>query len=222
MDTAPPPRSAQWRAVIADDDALARHTIKQVLRQAGIDVVAEATSGTEALELVRQHDPDLVVMDIVMPGLDGIAATRHIVRDRPERVVVLLASAESDELAIGGLRAGAAGYLRKDVDLEALPRAVLGALNGEAAISRALARRLIEQLRRLPEPGHGLRPVDGPLTTREWQVLDLVGEGKTTDEIASHFVVSPDTVRTHIKRIMRKLGVNTRQDAVAAVRGMRS
>jgi DNA-binding NarL/FixJ family response regulator len=211
-----------WRAVVADDDALARRTIGEMLRGAGIVVVAEAKDGWEAVALARQYQPDLVVMDIVMPELDGIAATRRIVERRPEQIVVLLTSAITDELAIIGLRAGAAGYLRKDTDREALPRALVAALHGEALISRTMVKTLLEELRRSPVPGDGLRPVRSPLTTREWEVLDLVCEGKTTEEIAAAFVVSPETVRTHIKRVLRKLGVRSRKDAVAAVRGLRS
>lgn len=210
-----------WRAVVADDDALARRTINDVLRKAGIIVVAEATDGREAVELVRYHEPDLVVMDIVMPDLDGIAATRSILEEQPDQVVILLTSAGSDDLGVLGLRLGAAGYLRKDVDLGGLPRAIVGALRGEAAISRTMARTLIEHLRRLPAPGEGFRPVHSPLTTREWEVLDLICEGKTTDEIADAFVVSSETVRSHIKRILRKLGVNSRQEATAVARRMR-
>lgn len=213
--------SRPWRAVVADDDALARRTIADVLRRAGIVVVAEANDGREAVELVRYHDPDIVVMDVVMPDIDGIAATRAILEERPDQVVVLLTGAGSDDLAVLGLRSGAAGYLRKDVDVEALPRAIVGALNGEAAVSRTMMRTLIEQLRRLPAPGEGFRPVHSPLTTREWEVLDLVCEGKGTDEIADVLVVSPETVRSHVKHILRKLGVKSREEATAAARRMR-
>jgi NarL family two-component system response regulator LiaR len=210
-----------WRAVVADDDALARRTIAEVLQRAGIVLTAEATDGDEAVELVREHEPDLVVMDTAMPRLDGIAATRRIVGERPDQVVILLTTDGSDDLGILGLSAGAMGYLRKDVDLDAMSRALLAALHGEAAISRRMARVLIEHLRCAPAPGNGLRPVHSPLTTREWEVLDLVCEGKTTDEIAAEFVVSPETIRTHIKRVLRKLGVSSRQEAVALTRRTR-
>src|SRR4051794_25304782 len=210
-----------WRAGIADDDALARRTINEVLTEAGIIVVAEANDGREAVEIVRYHRPDCVVMDIVMPELDGIAATRSILEEQPDQVVILLTSAGSDDLGVLGLRLGAAGFLRKDVDLAGLPHAIVGALRGEAAISRTMARTLIQQLRRLPAPGDGFRPVHSPLTTREWEVLDLICEGKSTDEMADELVVSSETVRSHIKRILRKLGVSSRQEATAAARRMR-
>jgi two-component system, NarL family, response regulator LiaR len=153
--------------------------------------------------------------------VDGIEATRCILEEQPDQVVILLTSAGSDDLGVLGLRLGAAGYLRKDVDVEALPRAIMGALRGEAAISRTMTRTLIQQLRRLPAPGEGFRPVHSPLTTREWEVLDLICEGKSTDEIADLFVVSSETVRSHIKRILRKLHVSSRQEATAAARRMR-
>src|SRR3954451_9705288 len=184
-----------WRAVVGDDDALARRTINQVLEQAGILVVAEAADGREAVELVRYYDPDLVLMDVVMPELDGIAATRAILEERPDQVVILLTGAGNDQIAVLGLRVGAVGYLEKDLDVEAMPRAIVGALNGEAAISRTMTRTVIRQLRHLPAPGEGFRPVHSPLTTREWEVLDLICEGRTTDEIADELVVSSETVR---------------------------
>jgi DNA-binding NarL/FixJ family response regulator len=210
-----------WRAVVADDDALARRSVNEVLREAGIVVVAEATNGTEAVELVRYHEPDLALLDIVMPGPDGIAATRRIVEERPDQLVILLTSADQDDLGMLGLRAGAAGYLRKDVDLEAFPRAILGALHGEAAISRTMSMRLIEELRHVPEPGENSRPGRGVLTRREGEVLELISQAMTTEEIADALFVSTETVRSHVKSILRKLGVRSRREAVAAARRMR-
>lgn len=215
------PQTIACRAVVADDDAFARRTMLDALRRAGVTVVAEAADGGEAIELVRHHEPDLVVMDVTMPHVDGISATRRIVQERPEQLVILLTSAADEDLAVQGLRVGAMGYLSKDVDLDALPRAITGVLNGEAAISRAMTRTLIEQLRHAPMPGDGLRPVHSPLTTREWEVLDLICEGLSNDEIAARFVVSPETVRSHVKRLLRKLGVNSRREAAAAARRMR-
>jgi DNA-binding NarL/FixJ family response regulator len=209
-----------WRAVVADDDALARRAVNDVLRRAGIVVVGEAVNGLEAVELVRYHEPDLALIDIVMPGLDGIAATRRIVEARPHQLVILLTSADQDDVAMLGLRVGAAGYLRKDVDLDALPRALVGALHGEAAVSRTMAMRIIEELRHVPAPGERPSPVGSVLTRREWEVLDLICESMTTDEIATALFVSVETVRSHVKSILRKLGVRSRREAVAAARRM--
>jgi two-component system, NarL family, response regulator LiaR len=113
-----------------------------------------------------------------------------------------------------GLRAGAVGYLSKNLDVDVLPQALDGALKGEAAISRRLSMKLIEQLRRVPEASTGMRPVKSPLTAREWEVVDLLYEGRTTDEIADALVLSTETVRSHIKNLMRKLGARTRGEAV--------
>ncbi len=221
-DQAPARGDGPLRVVVVDDDAFARRAIADVLRRSGTVVVAEAGDGTEGVELVHYHRPDLVIMDIIMPGVDGLAATRRILRDRPDQIVVLLTSSGNDDLGMLGLRMGAAGYLSKDVDLEALPRAIEGTLRGEAAISRTMSMRVIEQLRRVPPPGKGLRPVHSPLTTREWEVLDLICDGTTTESIADALVVSAETVRSHVKSILHKLGVNSRKEAADAARRMRS
>jgi two-component system, NarL family, response regulator LiaR len=209
------PPQAGLTAIVADDDAFARRVIKEVLERAGIRVVEEVNDGRRAVESARTHRPDILLMDVLMPGLDGIAATREIVEEHPEQVVVLLTHAANDDLGVMGLRAGAAGFLAKDVDLKALPRALTGAMEGQAAISRNLAMRLIEQLRHVPAGGRGLRPVASPLTAREWEVLDLLCEQRSTREIAEALVLSPETVRTYIKTILRKLGVRSRSEAVA-------
>lgn len=217
-----PYESRAKRAVVADDDPFARRAISQLLKEAGVAVVAEAADGGEAIELAREHRPDLVLMDVRMPDVDGIAATRRIVDERPGQLVILTSGRDDDDLAVMGLRVGAGGFLSKDLAVDAFSRAVLGALDGEAAVSRALMRRVIEQLRQVPAIGAGMRPIHSPLTRREWEVLDLMCDGRTTEEMASAFVVSEETIRSHVKRILHKLGVNSRQQAVATVRRMRS
>jgi NarL family two-component system response regulator LiaR len=210
------------RAIIADDDPFARRMIKDALQRSDIVVIAEAQNGREAMELCLHYRPDVLLMDIVMPELDGIAATREIIKERPEQTVVLLTSAGEEEMGLVGLRAGASGFLTKDVDIDSLPQALRGASRGEAAISRLLGMRLVEQLRRAPETGTGMRPVKSPLTPREWEVIDLLYEGKTTDEIADTLVLSRETVRSHVKNILRKLGVTSREEAVEAAQRMRA
>jgi two-component system, NarL family, response regulator LiaR len=214
-------RAEPLRAIVADDDAFARRMIKDALQGAGIIVIAEAQNGREAVELTLFYRPSIVVMDVVMPGLDGIAATRTIIKELPEQVVVLLTSADEEEMGLLGLRAGASGFLSKDVEIASVPRALLGALDGEAAISRKLARRLVEHLRHAPEGATGLRPVKSPLTPREWEVIDLLYEGRSTDDIAGMLVLSTETVRSHVKHILRKLGASSRQEAVAIAQRMR-
>ena len=213
--------SEPMRVIVADDDPFARRMIKESLQRAGIVVVAEAHNGQQAVELALFYRPDVVLMDVVMPELDGISATRRIVKDLPEQLIVMLTSSDEDEMGFVGLRAGAVGYLSKDVDVDKLPQALEGAREGEAAISRRLSMQLIEQLRRVPEPATGMRPVKSPLTAREWEVVDLLYEGRTTDEIADTLVLSTETVRSHIKNLMRKLGANTREQAVARAHRMR-
>jgi two-component system, NarL family, response regulator LiaR len=221
-DEAPAAGARPLRIVVVDDDAFARRAVVDVLRDAGMEVIGEAADGTTGVELVRSHRPDLVVMDIVMPGVDGLAATRRILRDRPGQLVVLLTNSGNDDLGMLGLREGAAGYLGKELDLEVLPRVIEGAVRGEAAITRTMAMRLLEQLRRIPPPGRGLRPVHSPLTTREWEVLDLLCDGASTESIADALVVSSETVRSHVKSILHKLGVKSRKEATEVARRMRS
>lgn len=215
--------AAPPRAIIADDDPFARKMIKESLQRAGVIVIAEAHNGRQAVELTSHYRPDVVLMDVVMPELDGIGATRRIVTENPDQIVVILTTADDDEIGLLGLRAGAAGFLAKDVDIDVLPRALQGALSGEAAISRKLSMRLVEQLRRAPEATpRGMRPVKSPLTPREWEVIDLLAESRTTDQIAEALVLSTETVRSHVKNILRKLDARSRNEAVAVAERMRS
>ena len=212
------------RAVIADDDPFARRVIKDVLERAGVIVIAEAHDGRQAVELTLHHRPDVVVMDVVMPGFDGIMATRQIRRQLPEQLVIVLtgAGSDDDELGLLALRAGASGFLSKDLEIEALPRALEGLRQGEAAISRTMTLALIERLREAPSGSSGMRPVKSPLTAREWEVIDLLKASKTTDQIADELVLSPETIRSHVKNILRKLKVRSRQEAVAVADEMRN
>jgi two-component system, NarL family, response regulator LiaR len=209
------------RTIVADDDPLVRRLIRDTLQRAEVTVIAEASTGREAVELALFYSPDVVVMDYMMPEMDGIEATRRIYAHDPGIRVVLLTGAGDDELGLRGLRAGAAGYLSKEVELDALPRALRGALDGEAAISRRLAMQLIERYRAAPTGGTGLRPVRSRLTDREWEVLDLLSTGATTDAIARTLVLSTETVRSHLKNLYRKLEVNSRDEAVAAATRLR-
>jgi two-component system, NarL family, response regulator LiaR len=213
---------AQLRVIIADDDPFARLVIKGALQAAGMIVVAEAKDGREAVELAVYYRPDVVVMDVVMPGLDGILATRRILEQLPDQLVVVLTGSDEDEVGLLALRAGAVGFLSKDADIDALPRALAGVRAGEGAISREMTRRLIEGLRGAAHGSSGLRPIKSPLTAREWEVIDLLQPGHSPDHVAETLVLSPETVRSHIKNIMRKLGVHTRAEAVAAAEQLRT
>jgi DNA-binding NarL/FixJ family response regulator len=211
------------RAVIADDDPFARRLVKDVLEGAGVIVIAEARDGRQAVELTLRHLPDVVVMDVVMPGFDGVVATRQIRRQLPDQLVIVLtgAGSEDDELGLLALRAGAAGFLSKELEIEALPRALEGLRQGQAAISRKLTLALIARLRETPSGSSGMRPVKSPLTAREWEVIDLLKQSKTTDQIADELVLSPETIRSHVKNILRKLKVRSRGEAVDMADEMR-
>lgn len=210
------------RVIVADDDPLARRVVRDALEAGGIVVIAEAANGREAVELSLYYKPDVVLMDLVMPDVDGIQATRRILAREPDVEIVILTSSDDDEVGIVGLRAGASGFLNKRAGVEALPRALRGAIAGEALVSRRLTMRLVDTIRRTRADGAGIRPVRSRLTPREWEVLDLLCDGQSTDEIADALVLSSETVRSHIKNLLRKLGVSSRQEAVKEAGRMRA
>lgn len=177
-------------------------------------MVADACDGREAVELTRYYKPDVVLMDVVMPVMNGIDATERITSEVPGTRVVMLTRTDDDELGLLGLMAGAVGYLTKSVSADAIPRAVEGAHAGEAVISRELEMRLVERLQSLPQGGAGVRPVRSPLSPREWEVLDLMCAQKELHEIAAELALSIETVRSHSQNIQRKLGVGSRAEAV--------
>jgi DNA-binding NarL/FixJ family response regulator len=213
---------APLRVIVADDDPLARRVVRDALEAGGIVVVAEATTGREAIELSLYYKPDVVLMDLVMPDGDGIHATRRILAREPGLEVVILTSSDDDDVGLVGLRAGASGFLNKRAGVDALPRALRGAAAGEAVVSRRLTMRLVDSMRRARTDGAGLRPVRSRLTPREWEVLDLLCAGQSTDDIADTLVLSSETVRSHIKNLLRKLGVRSREAAVEEARRMRA
>src|SRR3954453_3356870 len=147
------------RVIVADDDAFSRRVVRTVLQEAGIVVVAEAGTGSQAVELTLFYEPDIGLMDVVMPRPDGIPAIRTILRSRPDQLIILLTSAD-DEVGLVGLQAGAFGFLNKDLNIDALPRAVFGSMAGDAAIPRTMGTRLLTQFRRnAPSVSAGMRPV---------------------------------------------------------------
>jgi len=209
------------RVIIADHDPLARGFVKAALQGAGMTVVAEASTGQEAAELAIYYKPECVLMDIVMPGVDGLEATRRIIERAPDIRVVLLTTSDEDAMGLEGLRSGACGFINKEIDVAALPRTLRATVAGEAAISRRLTMLLIERYRRTRYDGLGMRPVRSTLTAREWEVLDYLCSGANTEMIANDLVLSPETVRTHVKNLLRKLGVNSRREAVLAAQRLR-
>ena len=208
--------------MLAAQDPLVRRALKATLEGGGFEVVAETADGPEAIQLVNENRPDLALVDLTLHGADGLDVAQQIGRNSGHTRVVVLSGTDDDQVALKALRAGAHGYLMKDIELESLPRALNGVLEGEAAISRRLAMRVITELRRAPQGGRGMRPIVSDLTEREWQVLDLLTTGASTSEIAIDLVLSPETVLTHVKNILKKLGVHSRKDAVRMIDDLRS
>lgn len=213
--------ASRLRVILGDADPLARRVVRDVLEaQEGFVVVAEAKDGVELVELSLHYRPDIVLMELAMPRMEGIEVARRLTEGAPETRVVIFAVAHDPEMEFRALRAGANGFIYKDMKVTSLAQALKGVMRGEAAISRSLTMRLIERLRAIPEAGTGMRPVLSPLTTREWEVLDLLTAGRSTAQIADDLVLAEDTVYSHIKNIMRKLKVHSRAAAVEAARNL--
>ena len=203
------------RVVLADDQPLVRSALQMVITDtADIDTVGEAGTGADAVRLAEALRPDVVVMDIRMPGMDGIEATRLITGGaRPARVVVLT-TFDDDEYVYSALRAGASGFLVKDMALDEILAAIRVVAAGDALIAPSVTRRLIEEFAGRPVPGpHPRRSLSG-ITEREREVLTLVGRGRSNTEIAADLVISVATVKTYVTRLLAKLGARDRVQLV--------
>jgi len=201
------------RVVLADDQPLVRTGLRMILgAEEDLDVVGEAADGTEAVEVCAQERPDVVLMDVRMPGMDGIDATRAVTSaDDPPRVLVLT-TFDLDDVVYDALRAGASGFLLKDAPEERLTTAIRVVADGGSLFAPSVTRRLIEEFSRraAPEPAVPL----GSLTPRESEVLVLVARGLSNAEIATELFVSENTVKTHVARVLMKLGLRDRVQAV--------
>ena len=208
---------AAIRVLIADDHAVVRQGLRTFLElQEDIEVVADACDGEEAVAAALDGHPDVVLMDLVMPALDGIEATRRILRERPDTRVIALTSFLDDDKLLPAVRAGAAGYLLKDVEPEELVRAIRTVNAGEALLHPAVTARV---MRELSEREPAAAQLDGGLTPREREVLELVARGLPNKLIARELGVAEKTVKAHVSSILAKLGVSDRtQAAVLAVR----
>jgi RNA polymerase sigma factor (sigma-70 family) len=203
------------RVGIADDQALVRAGFRKLLEvDPEIEVVAEAGDGFEAVELVRRHRPDVVLMDIRMPRLDGLEATRRIGESGAPSRVLILTTFGLSEYVYESLRAGASGFLLKDSPAEELLAGVRVVARGDALLDPSITRTVIEDFARRPRRSDDLAEKLNSLTARELEVLRLVARGQSNAEIASQLVVSDGTVKTHVARILQKLGIRDRVQAV--------
>ncbi|WP_436527344.1 response regulator [Actinoplanes sp. HUAS TT8] len=201
--------------LLADDQQLVRAGFRSLLRRAkDIEVVGEASTGDEAVRTARALRPDVILMDIRMPGLDGIAATRAILAEDPTPRIVILTTFETDEYVFAALAAGASGFLTKEIDPDGLRTAVRVVAGGDALLSPSVTRRVVGQFTHRPVPSTGTSDRLSVLTEREREVVELVARGLSNDEIASRLVISPLTAKTHITRAIGKLGVRDRVQLV--------
>ena len=202
------------RVVVVDDQTVVREGLTTMLGTLqGIEVVGAAADGEEALVRVEESSPDVVLMDLRMPKLDGVEATRRVRAAFPTTQVVVLTTYADDESVLGALRAGAIGYLTKDAGREEIRRALEAAASGQGVLDSAVQARLVEAAARTPSAGTGSLP-DG-LTEREGEVLRLIATGRSNAEIAEQLFVSEATVKTHINHIFSKTGSRDRAQAVA-------
>jgi DNA-binding NarL/FixJ family response regulator len=225
-DPLPPEGSRPVRLVIADDHYLVRSGVRHMLASVpDLVVVGEAVNGREALKLCRELRPDIVLMDVHMPVMDGLEATRVIRAEGLAASVLIVTSHEDPEYLFQALKAGAAGYLLKDAPKQQLISAIRRVVNGESPLNQELAVRLIQRLAeeaepaaQLPEPVNGHKPSLASLTNRELEVLRLLARGQSNPQIAESLVISRGTVKGHVQHIIGKLGVTDRtQAAVRAI-----
>lgn len=207
------------RVLIADDHTLFRDGLRSLLESRGVDVIGEAHNGREAVEQAKRLRPDVVLMDLHMPELDGLAATRLISANQPDVKVVILTASEEDAHLFEAIKSGAQGYLFKNLASDELFQLLEGAARGEPALSPALARKLLGEFAR-PAPSAPAHPVGGEvvdaLTEREREVLNLLVQGITSNrELAERLVITENTVKYHLRNILDKLHVQNRAQVVA-------
>ena len=206
------------RILLVDDHPLTRSALAGLLRHQGFEVVGEAADGEEAVAAAGALHPDLVLLDLSMPGLDGLSALPLLREAAPDCEVVVLTASGTEENLLGAIRGGAAGYLLKSEPPERIVEFLRGVANGEAALSGTVARRLLEQVRSGGGRGSGVPDaIAAVLSARELEVLLLLDEHLGTDEIAKRLFISEHTVRSHVKSLLKKLGVSSRRDALEAL-----
>ena len=213
-DADSPPGEPAPRVLIADDQNLVRTGFRMILRDAGIPVVAEAADGAQAVAAVLEHHPDVVLMDIRMPEMDGLEATRRILADEPGTGcrIIMLTTFDLDQYVYGALAAGASGFLLKHVSPEYLTAAIRMVRSGDALLAPSITRRLVERFAFRTSTPTLMRRELSHLTPRELDVLRLLARGLSNAEIAAQLVLSVRTVETYVYRAMQKLGVSNRRD----------
>jgi DNA-binding NarL/FixJ family response regulator len=210
------------RILLVDDHPLTRDALSGLLTQHGFDVVGQAADGAEALESARRLQPDLVLLDLSMPGMDGLQALPGLRTAAPGCEVVVLTASGTEENLLAAIRGGAAGYLLKSEPPERIVGFLRGAINGEAALSGAVARRLLDQVRDGGRIGSGVPDsIARALSARELEVLLLLDDHLGTDDIARRLFISEHTVRSHVKSMFRKLNVSSRREALEALNSAR-
>ena len=207
----------QIRVLLVDDHALFREGLAGIISaQTDMQVVGEANDGLEAFVKAQELKPDLILMDVEMPGLNGLEAARQIKQILPETIIVMLTVRDDDDKLFQALKNGAQGYLLKEIRSQSMLEMLRGALRGEAALSPNLAGRVLSEFRRLSTGGIPEKEEDGGLTEREQEVLLQASKGATDKEIAAELNISLNTVKTHMRNILSKLQVRTRREATRA------
>lgn len=203
------------RVLVVDDHPLTREALASLLAQHDFDVVGQASDGEEALALASRLSPDLVLLDLTMPGMDGLTALPRLRDLAPESEVVVLTASGTEENLLAAIRGGAAGYLLKSEPPDRIVEFLRGVAGGEAALSGAVARRLLERVREGGRIGGGVPDeIAERLSAREVEVLLLLDEHLSTEDIAARLYISEHTVRSHVKSLLRKLGVSSRREAL--------
>lgn len=200
--------------LIVDDAELFREGLKAAFTQEGFDVVGIAPDGMSGIDLAREHEPDLVMLDLLMPGMSGLEIVGTLIKVSPRTRVVLLTASESAEDLLEAVKAGASGYVTKDTPMPRLVSAMHDVLSGGAAVSPAMGGKLFSALRELLRHNGAAPRKRTDLTGRELEVLTLVGAGKTSRDIAEELFISENTVRNHVRNILDKLGMKSRFEAV--------
>jgi NarL family two-component system response regulator LiaR len=198
------------RVLIVDDHVIVRRGIRALLAtEADIEVIDEAEDGQEALEKIKILHPDVILLDLLMPRMDGIEVTQRVIADDPDARILVLTSFAADDRVFPAIKAGALGYLLKDTEPEALIRAIGQVYRGESSLSPTIARKVLQELSRPSDRP----PTPDPLTEREVEVLQVVAKGKSNQEIADELIISEATVRTHVSNILGKLHLASRTQA---------